>query len=130
MRLERVQSIADLRRIARRRLPRAAFDFFDGGAEDETTLRRNMRAFEAIEFSPRIMVDVSMRNLAIPILGKAATFPLIIAPTGLAALGWPQADIALARAAGKLGVPFVVSSSSSVRLEDIARSAPDTRLWF
>jgi (S)-mandelate dehydrogenase len=130
MRLERAQSIEDLRRMARRRLPRAVFDFFDGGAESETTLRRNSEAFESIEFSPRIMVDVSSRNLAASILGKPARLPLIIAPTGLAALGWPQADIALARAAGRFGVPFVVSSSSSVRLEDIARAAPDTRLWF
>src|SRR5262249_27063041 len=64
-----------------------------------------------------------------PILGTAAPFPLIVGPTGLAALGWPRADIALARAAGKFGIPFVVSSSSSVRIEDIARAAPDTRLW-
>jgi len=130
MRLKRAQSIADLRRMARRRLPRAVFDFFDGGAEDEVTLRRNAMAFEAIELLPRIMVDVSKRSLNVPILGTQAKLPLIIAPTGLAALGWPQADIALARAAGKLGIPFVVSSSSSVRLEDIARAAPDTRLWF
>jgi len=130
MRLERTRSIADLRLMARQRLPRAVFDFFDGGAEDETTLRRNTAAFESIEFAPRIMVDVSARNAEVPILGTPAKLPLIIAPTGLAALGWPQADIALARAAGKFGIPFVVSSSSSVRLEDIARAAPDTRLWF
>lgn len=129
-RLERAHSIADLRRMARRRLPRAVFDFFDGGAEDETTLRSNRDAFEKITFSPRVMVDVSVRDLTVPILGAPAAFPLIVAPTGLAAMGWPQADIALARAAGKLGVPFVVSTSSSVRLEDIARAAPDTRLWF
>lgn len=111
-------------------MPRAVFDFFDGGAEDEITLRRNRAALDRIEFSPRIMVDVSKRDLGVPIFGRPAAFPLIVAPTGLAALGWPQADIALARAAGKLGVPFVVSTSSSVRLEDIARAAPDTRLWF
>lgn len=116
--------------MARRRLPRAVSDFIEGGAEDEVTLRRNRDAFDRIEFSPRIMVDVSARELAVPILGGPAEFPLIVAPTGLAALGWPQADIALARAAGKLGVPFVVSTASSVRLEDIARAAPDTRLWF
>src|SRR5262245_21764801 len=112
MRLERTQSIADLRRIARRRLPRAVFDFFDGGAEDETTLRKNTTAFGAIEFSPRVIADVSSRDPTATILGKPAKLPLIIAPTGLAALGWPQADIALARAAGKFGIPFVVSSSS------------------
>ena len=130
MRLKRAQSIADLRLMARRRIPRAVFDFFDGGAEDETTLRRNAAAFQSIEFSPRVMVDVSTRDTRTTILGTPAKLPLIVGPTGLAALGWPQADIALARAAGKFGVPFVVSSSSSVRLEDIARAASDTRLWF
>lgn len=129
-RLDRAHSIADLQRMARDRLPKAVFDFIAGGAEDETTLRRNGAAFEAIEFSPRVMVDVSERDISVPILGRQAPCPLIIAPTGLAALGWPQADIALARAAGKLGVPFVVSTASSVRIEDIARAAPETRLWF
>lgn len=129
-RLDRAHSIADLQRMARDRLPKAVFDFIAGGAEDETTLRRNGAAFEAIEFSPRVMVDVAERDLSVPILGRQAPFPLIVAPTGLAALGWPQADIALARAAGKLGVPFVVSTAASVRIEDIARAAPDTRLWF
>jgi (S)-mandelate dehydrogenase len=130
MRLERAQSIADLRQIARGRLPRAVFDFFDGGAEDEVTLRRNVAAFTAIEFSPRVMIDVSRRDLSAPVLGRPAGLPLVIGPTGLAALGWPQADVALARAAGKFSILFVVSSSSSVRIEDIARAAPDTRLWF
>lgn len=130
MRLEHVHAIADLRGMARRRLPRAVFDFFDGGAEDEITLRRNREAFDGIAFAPRVMVDVSRRELAVPLLGRPAAFPLIVAPTGLAALGWPQADIALARAAGEMGVPFIVSTASSVRLEDIARAAPNTRLWF
>lgn len=130
MRLERTQSIADLRLMARHRLPRAVFDFFDGAAEDEVSLRRSTAAFDKIEFSPRIMVDVSKRDAAVPVLGTPTPLPLIIAPTGLAALGWPQADVLLARAAGKLGLPFIVSSSSSVRLEEIARAAPDTRLWF
>lgn len=130
MQLERVHSIADLQRMARRRLPRAVFDFFDGGAEDEVTLRRNRQAFESLEFAPRVMVDVSRREPAMPVLGVPASFPLIVAPTGLAGLGWPQADIALARAAGELGVPCVVSTASTTRLEDIARAAPHTRLWF
>jgi (S)-mandelate dehydrogenase len=130
LKVKDAQSIDDLRSIARRRLPKAVFDFFDGGAEDETTLRGNVTAFRQLEFVPRVMVDVSRRDHSVSILGERSPLPLIIAPTGLAALGWPQADIALARAAGKFGIPFVVSSSSSVRLEDIARTARDTRLWF
>jgi (S)-mandelate dehydrogenase len=130
LRIQQALSIADLRELARRRLPRAVFDFFDGGAEDEITLRRNSVAFQSIEFLPRVMVDVANRDHSAFILDVRAKLPLIIAPTGLAALGWPRADNALARAAGRFGIPFVVSSSSSVRLEDIARDAPETRLWF
>jgi (S)-mandelate dehydrogenase len=130
LRIEDALSIADLRELARRRLPRAVFDFFDGGAEDEITLRRNSAAFQSIEFRPRVMVDVATRDHSAFILGVRAELPLIIAPTGLAALGWPRADSALAHAASRFGIPFVASSSSSVRLEDIAREAPETRLWF
>lgn len=130
MRLDRAHSIATLRRMASERLPRAVFDFFDGGAEDEVTLRRNRQAFDAIEFAPRVMVDVSQRRQDVAVLGKPARSPMIVAPTGLASLGWPRADVALARAAGEAGVPFVISTASSVRLEDIVRAAPHTRTWF
>jgi (S)-mandelate dehydrogenase len=122
--------IEDLRRLARRRLPRAVFDFIDGGAESETTLRRNALDFDGITFAPRVLVDVQHRQLAAPVLGVVSRLPLIVAPTGLAALVWPRADVALARAAHASGIPFTVSTSSSVRLESIREAVPEMRLWF
>jgi (S)-mandelate dehydrogenase len=126
----RAYSIAGLREQARRRLPKAVFDFIDGGAESAVTLARNCTDFDAIEFVPRVLVDVSRCDLSASILGLEAEMPIIIAPTGLAALAWPEADIALARAAYSGGVPFTVSTSSSVALERIRERAPHARLWF
>lgn len=123
-------TVAELRLMARRRLPRAVFDFIDGAADDELTLRRNSGDIERIAWLPRVLSDVARRDCSATILGEPATLPLIVAPTGLAALTWAQADIHLARAAGKAGVPFTISTSSSVRMEAIRDSAPDTRLWF
>lgn len=123
-------TIAELRLMARRRLPRAVFDFIDGAADDELTLRRNSGDIERIAWLPRVLADVARRDCSAMILGEPATLPLIVAPTGLAALTWAQADIHLARAAGKAGVPFTISTSSSVRMEAIRESSPDTRLWF
>jgi isopentenyl diphosphate isomerase/L-lactate dehydrogenase-like FMN-dependent dehydrogenase len=129
-RLAEAASIADLRRLARRRIPRAVFDFIDGGADDEITLARNARDFEDIALIPRHLCDVSNRDLSTSILGRAASLPLIVAPTGLAALAWPRADIAIARAAARHGIPFIISTSSSMRMEDIVASAPEARAWF
>jgi isopentenyl diphosphate isomerase/L-lactate dehydrogenase-like FMN-dependent dehydrogenase len=129
-RLLEAASIADLRRLARGRVPRAAFDFLDGGAEDEITLVRNERDLQDIALIPRYLCDVANRDLSTSILGRAASLPLIVAPTGLAALAWPRADIAIARAAARHGIPFIISTSSSMRLEDIVASAPDARAWF
>lgn len=126
----RAVSIADLRMLARRRLPKAVFDFIDGAAESENTLRRNCADFDRIQFAPRVLTDVSRRNLSVNILGRAAKLPVAIAPTGLAALAWAQADIALARAAHQSGIPFTVSTSSSVSLERIREAVPEARLWF
>lgn len=128
--ITRAASIAHLREIARRRLPKAVFDFIDGGAESESTLRRNSADFEMIAFVPKVLTDVSKRNLSAELLGKPAALPLAIAPTGLAALAWPAADVALARAAHAFGVPFTVSTSASISLERVREEAPEARLWF
>lgn len=123
-------TIAELRRMARSRLPRAVFDFIDGAADDELTLRWNASDFDRIAWVPRILADVTRRDCSTEILGQPARLPLIVAPTGLAALTWAEADIHLARAAASAGVPFTISTSSSVRMEVIRERAPDTRLWF
>jgi L-lactate dehydrogenase (cytochrome) len=122
-------NIDDLRRRARRRLPRAVFDFADGGAEDETTLRANRRGFQNLTFRPRVLVDVSHRDQSTSILGQPVRAPLVIAPTGLPGLLWPRAEIALARGAAKRGIIYTVSTHASVALEDVARSTSGP-LWF
>lgn len=128
--IERADSIGALRALAKRRLPRPVFDFMDGAADEEVTLRRNREDLDATQLAPRVMRDVSRRDLRTEVLGTSVDLPLIIGPTGLAALGWPRADAALARAAAAFNVPFVISTSSSVRLEEIAEAAPGARLWF
>ena len=127
--LNQTCSIADLRRLAQRRLPRALFDFYDGGAEDETTLRANRAAFEAVALRPRVLVDVSQVDTRIRLLGAPSALPLAIAPTGAPGFGWPGADIAIAQAAAAAGVPYTLSSSGTTSIEKLARAAPG-RLWF
>ena len=123
-------TIAELRDLARARLPRAVFDFIDGAADDELTLRWNIADFDTLEWRPRVLNDVSKRDSSATILGAHSSLPLIVAPTGLASLAWARADIALAQAASAAGVPFTISTSSSVRMEEIRHGAPDARLWF
>jgi (S)-mandelate dehydrogenase len=128
-RLADCYSIADLRRLAQRRLPRAVFDFFDGGAEDERTLRENSAAFERYRFAPHVLVNVANISLQRTLLGQASALPLAIGPTGAAGFGHRQADLALARAAARHGIPYTLSSSATTALETIAREAPG-RHWF
>jgi L-lactate dehydrogenase (cytochrome)/(S)-mandelate dehydrogenase len=127
--LARALSIADLRAIAQRRLPRSVFEFIDGGAEDELTLRENRAAFERIRLAPRVLTDVSSLNLETEIVGKVAQAPFVIAPMGSCMLGWPQADIALARAAAAHGIPYTLSTMSTTSIERMA-DAVQGRLWF
>ena len=127
--IDQAHSIADLRRLAQRRLPRALFDFYDGGAEDETTLLDNRAAFLRCRLRPRVLVDVEQVDPSAQLLGAPAALPLAIAPTGAPGFGWPGADVAIARAAAALGVPYSLSSSATTSIEAIAREAPG-RLWF
>ncbi|MBS1201272.1 MAG: 2-hydroxy-acid oxidase [Proteobacteria bacterium] len=122
-------NIDELREIARRRVPRFAFDYVDGGAEDERTLAGNRAAFERLRFRPRTMVDVSVRDTATTILGHPASFPAIVGPTGLNGLQWPNGDLAIAHAAAAAGLPFAMSTVSMSYIEDLARAASG-RLWL
>jgi L-lactate dehydrogenase (cytochrome) len=122
-------TIEDLRRRARRRLPRAVFDFVDGGSEDEVTLRQNRAAFGRYNFRPRVLVDVSNRDQSAVVLGERRASPLIIAPTGMAGICWPYGEIVAARAAARKGVIFTLSTHSSCSIEEVAR-ASDGPLWF
>ncbi len=122
-------SIGDLRQQARRRLPRAVFDFIDGGAEDEHTLRDNRAAFGRVRFLPKVLVDVSRIDTETLVLGKASKLPIAIAPTGAVGFGWPGGDVAIAKAAAAFGMPYSLSMSATASIERIAREAPG-RLWF
>jgi (S)-mandelate dehydrogenase len=122
-------SIAALRLAAKRRLPRAVFDFIDGGAEDESTLRENRAAFDKVRLLRKVLVGVSQVNTETSILGKTAKLPLAIAPTGAVGFGWRGGDIAVARAAAAYGIPYSLSTSATASIEKIAEVAPG-RLWF
>jgi (S)-mandelate dehydrogenase len=127
--LDKAVNIEDLRRLARRRLPRAIFDFFDGGAEDEVTLRENRAAFERVRLLPRVLVDVSKIETAVDVLGKPSSLPLAIAPTGGISAGRAGAELILARAAKACGVPFTMATPSAFTIERVAQEVGG-RLWF
>ena len=129
LKVDAAYSIADLRRMAQRRLPRALFDFYDGGAEDETTLRANRDAFQRCRLRPRVLVDVAAVDASTWVVGAPSALPLAIAPTGAPGFGWPGADVAIAQAAAAMGIPYSLSSSATTSIERIAREAPG-RLWF
>ncbi|HUJ86182.1 MAG TPA: alpha-hydroxy acid oxidase [Burkholderiales bacterium] len=129
MDLSRTANIDDLRELARRRLPRIVFDFFDGGAEDEVSLRANRAAFERLRFAPRVLRDVAAVDASTEILGLPSKYPLVIAPTGAIGMGWPGADLAIARSAAAYGVPYTLSTSATATIEEVADKAPG-RLWF
>jgi len=129
-RIANAHSIEDLRQLAKQRLPRAVFDFYDGAAEEEHTLRENRAAYSRHAFLPRYLVNVSQIATDVDLLGAPASLPLAIAPTGAIGFGWPRGDIAIARAAAAAGVPFTLSTSSTASIERLARAVPDARLWF
>ena len=129
-RLAKVASVADLRRIARRRLPAGVFDYIDGAAEDERTASRNMSAFAAIEFRPRVLRDVSTIGTESTLFGRAMTMPLVLAPTGFTRIADPEGELAVARAAARAGIPYTLSTLSTRSIEEVAAAAPSGRKWF
>jgi (S)-mandelate dehydrogenase len=128
-RLSRAANIEDLRRLARHRLPRSVFDFFDGGAEDETTLRENRAAFERVRLLPRVLVDVRQVDTGTEIFGVRSNLPMAIAPTGGIGAGRNHADLMLARAARAAGIPYTLATPATASIEEIAEQAGG-RLWF
>jgi (S)-mandelate dehydrogenase len=115
----------DLRRLAKRRLPKIAYDFIEGGLDDEIGIDRNRSSFERLSLVPKYMVDVSKREQSTELFGRRYSSPVGIAPTGLAGLFRPGADLMLARAARAANVPFIMSGSSTGSIEDLAREAPE-----
>jgi len=125
----RVINIEDLRRAAKRRLPRVVFDYIDGGAEAELTLRANRQAFEAVTFRPRCAIATSACNLRTTVLGTSLSMPLILAPVGSCRLMYPRGEEAAARAAGRAGIIYTLSTLSGCRLEDVA-AASGAPVWY
>ncbi len=121
-------NVADLRERARRRLPRGIWEYAERGTEDECGMARNRAAFERVTFRPRVLRGVHSVETRTEIFGKPSAFPLALAPTGAAGLLWYKGDLALARAAAAAGVPFTISSASTMDLEQIAVAGG--RIWF
>lgn len=127
--LEHARTIDDLRAMAHRRLPDFALEYLEGGAEEEATLSRNLAALASYRLLPRALVDVSHRDLSVSLLNRSMPLPFAIAPTGLNGLFWSKADVLLASAAAKAGIPFIQSSMSNDPMEDVS-AIPGLRHWW
>ncbi len=125
----RVVNIADLRRLAKRRLPRLVFDYIDGGAEDETTLRDNVRAFRELRFRPRQCIAIPECDLKTTVLGTTFALPFLLAPVGFTRMFYPRGEAVAARAATAAGTGYILSTFSGTTLEDV-RAAAAGPLWY
>ena len=128
-RLARAASVADLRRMARRRLPGGVFDYIDGAAEDERTLAANSAAYAATTFRPRVLRGVADIDIGTTVLGRALAYPLVLAPTGFTRIADPDGELAVARAAERADLPYTLSTLSTRSIEEV-RAVSDGRLWF
>ena len=129
MRVEDAHNIFDLRDMARRRLPKWLFEFVDRGTEDEIGLRNNREAFDRVKLLPRMLVDVSGRELTTTLYGKEHKMPIGIAPTGVAGMMWYKGELELARAAKAAGIPFSLATGSITSMEEVAEKVGGT-LWM
>jgi L-lactate dehydrogenase (cytochrome) len=129
-RLRRAASIADLRTIARRRTPRAVFDYTDGAADGELSLHRARRAFARVEFTPTVLRDVSETDTSREILGRRSNLPFAFAPTGFTRMMHHEGERAVASVAQQVGIPYTLSTMGTTTIEDVATAAPGTRKWF
>jgi L-lactate dehydrogenase (cytochrome) len=128
-RLAHAASVDDLRRIARRRLPRGCFDYIDGGAEDERTLAANVEAFAATTFRPQVLRGLDTVDPRTTVLGAPTAYPLVLAPTGFTRIADPDGELAVARAAARAGLPYTLSTLSTRSIEEV-RAVSDGALWF
>src|SRR5215831_15400968 len=125
----KVVNIADLRRIAEQRVPRVVFDYLDGGAEGEVTLRENCRAFERVIFRPRQAVAFETCDLRVRVLGRELEFPAMLAPVGYSRMMHPGGEVAAARAAGEAGTGYILSTISGHKLENV-KAATKGVAWY
>jgi L-lactate dehydrogenase (cytochrome) len=124
-----ITCVADLRELHQRRVPKAFFDYVDGGSYQQETLRANVDDMAKIKFRQRILVDISKRDLSTTILGEKASLPLIFAPVGSTGMQWADGEIHACRAAHKLGVPYTLSTMSICSIEEVAKNV-DKPFWF
>lgn len=129
-RLANALTIADLRVVAKRRTPRAAFDYTDGAAEGELSLARARQAFSDVEFRPHILRDVAEVDTTVDVLGRASSLPFGIAPTGFTRMMQTEGEIAGVTAARAAGIPYTLSTMGTTSIEDVAAAAPEARKWF
>ena len=129
-RLAAAFTIEDLRKIAKRRTPKVAFDYTDGAAEGEISLARARQAFQDVEFHPEVLRDVSTVDTSVTVLGGRSALPFGIAPTGFTRLMRTEGERAGAAAAGAAGIPFSLSTLGTTSIEDVARANPRGRNWF
>ena len=128
-RLAHAADVDDLRRVAKRRLPRGVFDYIDGAAEGEVTARRNVDAFREIEFRPRVLRDVGEVDPSTTVLGRPVPLPLVFAPTGFTRIADPPGELAVARAAARYGIPYTLSTLSTRSIEEVAAASTGSK-WF
>jgi L-lactate dehydrogenase (cytochrome) len=129
-RLERCASIGDIRELARRRVPRSVFDYTDGAAGSELTLRRSVEAYSRVEFTPRVLRDVSSVDLSVEMLGRRSALPFALGPTGFTRMMHHVGEPAVAKVAGEAGIPYALSTLGTTSVESLAQAAPDMRRWF
>ncbi len=129
-RWSRVRTVADFERLARRRTPRSVFDYVDGAAELELSRDRAVAAFRQAVFHPHVLRDVSAVDTTTTILGLAAALPAVLAPTGFTRMMHAAGEPAVARAAGRAGIPYTLSTLGTTSVERLATEAPDTDRWF
>ncbi len=129
-RLARAADIADLRAIARRRTPRAVFDYTDGAADGELSLNRARAAFARVEFHPSVLRDVSAVDTSREMLGRRAALPFAFAPTGFTRMMHAEGEPSVVAVAEEVGIPYTLSTMGTTTIEDVAAAAPGARKWF
>ena len=128
-RLAKVGNVDDLRLLAKRRLPGGVFDYFDGAAEDEMTKVENSSAFSKVELRPRVLVDVSSIDTSTTIMGQPVPFPIALSPTGFTRIAHPDGELAVARVAGAVNLPYTLSTLGTRSIEEVAKVATGP-LWY
>ena len=137
-RLNKAANIDDLRTISKRRLPSGVFDYIDGAAEDERTLKQNVSSFGNYHFKPRVLRDVSNVDSSTRILGNSVPLPLIFSPTGFTRIAHPDGELAVSRSATNMGIPFALSTLATRSIEEVGQatkaivgeSSHKPRNWF